>query len=62
MKGKNIVGKYFHQKDFSIAEIIVLILAVASAIVAIFVQGGGPIGLPHCLSSFVLSALFIPKR
>lgn len=34
MKGNNIVDKYFHQKDFSIAEIIVLILAVASAIVA----------------------------
>lgn len=49
MKGKNIVGKYFHQKDFSIAEIIVLILAVASAIVAIFIQGGGPIGLPALL-------------
>ena len=49
MKGKNIVEKYFHQKDFSIAEIIVLILAVASAIVAIFVQGGGPIGLPALL-------------
>lgn len=45
MKGKNIVEKYFHQKDFSTAEIIVLILAVASAIVAIFIQGGGPIGL-----------------
>ena len=41
MKSKSIVEKYFHQKDFSIAEIIVLILAVASAIVAIFVQGGG---------------------
>ena len=49
MKGKNIVEKYFHQKDFSIAEIIVLILAVASAIVAIFIQGGGPIGLPALL-------------
>ena len=49
MKSKNIVEKYFHQKAFSIAEIIVLILAVASAIVAIFVQGGGPIGLPALL-------------
>ena len=58
MKGKNIVEKYFHQKDFSIAEIIVLILAVASAIVAIFIQGGGPIGLPAllvCICAFSIT-------
>ena len=46
MKNKNNLEKYFHQKDFSILEIILLIIAIVSLIVAIFIQGGGPIGLP----------------
>lgn len=62
MKGKNIVEKYFHQKDFSIAEIIVLILAVASAIVAIFVQGGGPIGLPALLVCICAFSIIHSKK
>lgn len=62
MKGKNIVEKYFHQKDFSIAEIIVLILAVASAIVAIFVGGGGPIGLPALLVCICAFSILHSKK
>ena len=62
MKGKNIVEKYFHQKDFSIAEIIVLILAVASAIVAIFIQGGGPIGLPALLVCICAFSIIHSKK
>lgn len=62
MKGKNIVEKYFHQKDFSIAEIIVLILAVASAIVAIFVGGGGPIGLPALLVCICAFSIIHSKK
>jgi len=46
MKNKNNAEKYFHQKDFSILEIILLIIAIVSLIAAIFIQGGGPIGLP----------------
>ena len=42
---KNNAEKYFYQKDFSILEIILLIIAIVSLIVATFVQGGGPIGL-----------------
>lgn len=49
MKNKNRAEQYFHQKEFSVPEIISLILAVVSAIAAIFVQGGGPVGLPILL-------------
>ena len=53
MKNKNNLEKYFHQKDFSVLEIILLILSVVSAIVATFIQGGGPIGLPILLICIV---------
>ena len=49
MKSKNRAKQYFHQKDFSVLEIILLILSVASAIISIFMQGGIPIGLPILL-------------
>lgn len=53
MKSKNKAEQYFHQKDFSVLEIILLILAVVSAIVSTFIQGGGPIGLPILLICIV---------
>ena len=53
MKSKNKAEQYFHQKDFSVLEIILLILSVVSAIVATFIQGGGPIGLPILLICIV---------
>jgi hypothetical protein len=53
MKNKNIVEKYFNQKDFSIIEIVWIIIAVVSLIVATVVQGGGPIGLPVLLACIV---------
>ncbi len=53
MKNKNIVEKYFNQKDFSIIEIVLAIIAVVSLIVATVVQGGGPIGLPVLLACIV---------
>lgn len=46
MKSKNLADKYFHQKDFSVLDIFLLILALVSVIVAIFIPGGMPIGLP----------------
>ena len=46
MKSKNLADKYFHQKDFSVLDIFLLILALGSVIVAIFIPGGMPIGLP----------------
>ena len=49
MKSKNKAEQYFHQKNFSVLEIVLLILMVASAIILIFIQGGGPIGLPLLL-------------
>lgn len=48
MKSKNKVEQYFYQKNFSIVEIILLILAILALIVS-FIQGGGPIGLPVLL-------------
>ena len=43
---KNSVEQYFNQKDFSVIEIILLIAAVISVFVMIFVRGGIPMGLP----------------
>ncbi|MBQ7969205.1 MAG: hypothetical protein IJ292_05220 [Clostridia bacterium] len=57
MKNKNDAEKYFHQKDFSISEIILLIIAIVSLIVMTFIQGGGPVGLPVLLVCIV--AFFI---
>ena len=61
MKNKNNVEQYFYQKDFSILEIILLIIAIVSLIVAIFIQGGGPIGLPVllvCVAVFFICRSF----
>lgn len=57
MKNKNSAEKYFYQKNFSILEMILLIIAIISSIVAIFIRGGGPIGLPVLLVCVV--GLFI---
>ena len=54
MKNKNRVEQYFYQKDFSILEIVLLIIAIVSLIVATFIQGGGPIGLPILLICIVV--------
>ncbi len=48
MKSKNKIKQYFYQKNFSIVEIILIILGIVSLIVS-FIQGGGPIGLPILL-------------
>ena len=45
MKKSNTV-KYFTQKNWGAAEIACVIIAVISFIVATFVWGGGPIGMP----------------
>ncbi len=49
MKSKNEAKQYFYQKNFSIFEIILIIVMVVSSIVSTFIQGGGPIGLPTLL-------------
>ena len=54
MKNKNSVKQYFHQKDFSFLDIVLIIIAIVSLIVATFIQGGGPIGLPALLVCVVL--------
>ncbi len=54
MKNKNRVEQYFYQKDFSIMDIVLLILAAVSLVVATFVQGGGPMGLPILLICIVV--------
>ena len=54
MKNKNSAEKYFNQKDFSITEIVLIIISVVSLIVATVVQGGGPIGLPVLLVCIVV--------
>ena len=43
---QNIPERYFSQKSFSIMEIILILLATISAIIATFVNGGGPVGFP----------------
>lgn len=45
MKNK-IAQKYFTQKKFSVVDIVCIAVAVVAAIVATFVWGGGPIGIP----------------
>ena len=55
---KNSAEQYFNQKDFSVIEIILLILAVISVFVMIFVRGGIPMGLPiFAVSAIVLCVL-----
>ena len=61
MKNKNSMEQYFHQKNFTVLDIILLIISVASLIIAIFVRGGGPIGLPIllvCVVIFFISRSF----
>lgn len=53
MKNNNSVEKYFYQKNYSLLEMILIIISVISLIVATFVQGGGPIGLPVLLACVV---------
>ena len=53
MKNNNSVEKYFYQKNFSLLEIILIIISVISLIVATFVRGGGPVGLPVLLACVV---------
>lgn len=57
MKNKNSVSKYFTQKELSVFEILLLIFSLISAVVAIFVTGGGPIGIPLffvCITGFAI--------
>ena len=57
MKNKNSVSKYFTQKELSVFEILLLIFSLISAVVAIFVTGGGPIGIPLffvCIIGFAI--------
>lgn len=61
MKNKNSAEKYFNQKDFSIIEIVLIILSVVSLIAAAVIQGGGPIGLPVllvCIVAFCICRSF----
>ncbi|MBQ7336491.1 MAG: hypothetical protein IJW92_08475 [Clostridia bacterium] len=61
MKKENRVEQYFYQKDFSILEIILLIIAIVSLIVTTFIQGGGPIGLSTllvCVLAFFICRSF----
>ena len=54
---KNKAQQFFKQKDFSIVEMILLVLVILSAIIATFIQGGGPIGLPIfliCIIGFAI--------
>lgn len=53
MKNENRAEKYFHQKSFSMVEIIFLSFAVVAGFVATFVWGGGPIGLPLMLIGII---------
>ena len=50
---KNKTEQYFNQKDFSIIEIILVIVAGISVFAMIFMRGGIPIGTPFLLVSIV---------
>ena len=61
MKTQNSVEKYFYQKDLSVIEVVLIIIAVLSLIVATVVQGGGPVGLPVllvCIVAFCICRSF----
>ncbi len=61
MKNENSVEKYFSQKDFSVIEVVLIIISIISFVVAAVVQGGGPIGLPVlliCLVAFCICRSF----
>ena len=53
MKNKN-AQKYFTQKNLSAIDIICIAVAVIGAIVATFVWGGGPIGIPMFVFSIMV--------
>ena len=53
MKNK-IAQKYFAQKKFSVVDFICIAVAIVAAIVATFVWGGGPIGIPLLALSLIV--------
>lgn len=53
MKSKNKVEQYFHQRNYSLMEIILLIVMGISVFVMIFVRGGIPMGTPVLLICIV---------
>lgn len=58
MKNRNSVERYFNQKEFSILEIVLIIIAFVSLMIATFVQGGGPIGLPALLICMIVFCIY----
>lgn len=58
MKRKNSVEKYFKQTDYSVIEIILIVLAGVFLAVATFVRRGGPIGIPGFLVCAFLFCIF----
>ncbi len=50
---KNNAEQYFKQKDFTVIELLLLALAIISGIVATFVDGGIPMGLPVLLVAVI---------
>ncbi len=58
MKNRNSVERYFNQKEFSILEIVLIIIAFVSLMIATFVQGGGPIGLPASLICMIVFCIY----
>ncbi len=58
MKSRNSVERYFNQKEFSILDIVLIIIAFVSLVIATFVQGGGPIGLPILMLSIIVICVY----
>lgn len=58
MKNRNSVERYFNQKEFSILDIVLIIIAFVSLMIATFVQGGGPIGLPALLICMIVFCIY----
>lgn len=58
MKNRNSVERYFNQKEFSILDIVLIIIAFVSLMIATFVQGGGPIGLPPLLICLIVFCIY----
>ena len=50
---KNLAEQYFSQKEWSLLETVLLAVLIIAAIVATFVQGGGPVGIPFFMISAV---------
>ncbi len=55
---KNIVEKYFNQKNWTIIETICVIVAVLFSIVGTFIDGGGPIGIPLVAVSIIVLIIY----